>query len=132
MPEPISLITALKTISPYVQKAAGLVWKHLPRNRPIQKAIRTTSETYSTRLPGLDSLLKEWLASDAFKGNVESCQDGKSLDTDLNHVQLFVETTGLGHGMLSLQIVQEGLSAFYREIYLEFWAGGFLGVLAGG
>ena len=111
----IELIADLKMISPFVIKLGGFVWKHLPRNRPCQKAIRTTSEKYSTRLPDLAIALENWLESDTFKAEVEKFQDGAQHATEIDHVELFVRTTGFGNGLLPIESVKEGLGFFYPK-----------------
>ena len=117
----IELIADLKMISPFVIKLGGFVWKHLPRNRPCQKAIRTTSEKYSTRLPDLAIALENWLESDTFKAEVEKFQDGAQHATEIDHVELFVRLLVLATAYYQLKASKRVLVSFILKTAVAKW-----------
>jgi tetratricopeptide (TPR) repeat protein len=116
MPEPTTIILALKSVAPTLLKFVPWAWKSLPNNSPVAKAIRVTADHYSTRLPGIDAALETWVLSDAFRSHVESVESGLLIDAEVAHVELFLKTTGYGLGVSSLETVTEGLGLFYSEL----------------
>lgn len=116
MPEPTTILLALKTAAPTLLKVVPWAWKALPRNSPIAKAIKITAEHFSSRLPSLEAALETWVMCDAFRSHVEAIESGALADAEVSHVDLFLRTTGYSLGLTSLEAVAEGLGYFYSEL----------------
>jgi tetratricopeptide (TPR) repeat protein len=123
VPEPLSALVLLKAAAPELLKIAPWAWKEVPRNSPVGKAIRRTSDRFSTRLPAFDKSLEVWIHSDACQAQVESIEQRSLDDSDVAHVELFLRTTGYGLGISSFEAVSEGLGFFYSELYLALCEG---------
>jgi hypothetical protein len=117
MPEPTILI-ALKSVASQLLKLAPWVWKRIPRNTPVGKAIRATVDRYSTRLPDLELALEQWILSDGFQSQVESLEGGSPLtEAEVSHVDAFIKTTGLSLGTTSLEAARECLGVRPRNSF---------------
>ncbi|MBA3973802.1 MAG: hypothetical protein C0504_06240 [Candidatus Solibacter sp.] len=116
MPELTTILVALKSVAPALLKAAPWLWKTLPRNTPIGKAIAVTVGQYSSRIPSFEADLEAWVMCDAFRAHVEAIEGGALIGADASHVDLFIRTTGCGLGLSSPETVAEGLGFFYSEL----------------
>jgi len=99
------------------------IWKKLPRNTGASRAITSTANLYSSRLPNVESALVTWILSESFQLIVESIESGGLTNTDSDHVELFIRTTGLGLGMIQLDIAKDLLSFFYGKLFYELSGG---------
>src|SRR5580658_9995004 len=122
MPDPVT-IASIKHITQELLKIAPWAWKQLPRNSPAAKAIRTTAQKFSTRLPGFEDALGAWILSDSFRSQVEAIETGHAVDSEAAHADLFVRTTGFALTAIGLESILEGLLCFYTELYLELCVG---------
>ena len=123
MPEPTLIILGLKTVAPTLLKIIPWALKKLPRNDPARRAITITAERYSSRVPNVESALEAWILSEPFRSMVEALENGALTGTDLSHVELFVTTTGLSLGTISLETAGDILGYFYGELNGQFLDG---------
>ncbi|HEY7390580.1 MAG TPA: hypothetical protein VH640_18830, partial [Bryobacteraceae bacterium] len=123
MADPITVSSALRSGASALLKAAPWLWKQLPRNTPIGRAIGQASERFKTRLPSFDKVLESWVQSDAFQSQVQSIDEGAVIESDIAHAELFVQTTGFGLTSHGLDLVLEALVYFYSELYLQLCEG---------
>lgn len=123
MADPITLFSALNAAAPELRKAAPWLWKQLPQNTPIGRAITRTAEQFSTRLPAFDRSLETWIQSDSFRAQVHALEQGAVVESEISHAEQFVQATGFGLTAYSLDVVLEGLVFFYSELYLQLCEG---------
>ena len=105
MADPITLSAALKAAVPGLRKAAPWLWKQLPPNTAIGRAIAQTAEQFSTRLPAFDRSLEIWIQSDSFQAQIQSLEHGAVVESEISHAEQFVQITGFGLTAHSLDAV---------------------------
>jgi hypothetical protein len=90
MADPITLSSVLKAAAPDLRKAAPWLWKQLPQDTPIGRAIARTAERFSTRLPAFDKSLEIWIQSDSFQSQIDALEQGAVVESEINHAEQFV------------------------------------------
>lgn len=122
MSDPITLTSLL------VQLATGIAsdlavtgFKALFGSSPVIEAIKTTEAEFQTRAPMLGDALRQWAKSDAFEAALQKLSNGSVTTAAVEHVEIFIRSSGLGMGTIDLGVAQDILRFFYRELLRQLY-----------